>query len=276
MANAVAVITGASSGIGAVFARRLARDYDLILIARRKDRLDQLANELRSLNGAQKVEVIAADLATDEDCGRVMERLRGESRLGLLINNAGFGSRGRLWETKLEEQEQMHRLHVLATLRLTHAALPGMVARDSGGIINVSSVAAFVRSPGSASYCATKSWMTVFTEALYLELLSANSQVRVQALCPGYTYSEFHDVLGVNRYEFAPRRLWMTADDVVDASLDGLARGKLFVVPGRMYRLIAALIPKLPTRLRLMMEARVTRSRYREFGKGKQPNLIDR
>ncbi len=195
MGRPVAAITGASSGIGAVFARRLAIAHDLILIARRKDRLEELAEELRQHRGSQ-VEVMPADLASDSDTAAVASRLAAEDRLELLVNNAGFGTKGLFWKASLEGQESMYQVHVMATVRLTHAALPGMVARNRGGVINVASVAAFVRSPGNASYCSTKSWMAVFTEALSLELQAAGSLVKVQALCPGYTYSEFHDTLG--------------------------------------------------------------------------------
>ena len=148
----------------------------------------------------------------------------------------------------------MHHVHIDALLRLTHAALGGMMARAKGGIINVSSVAAFVRSSGSVSYCATKSWINVFTEGLYLELRRARSPVTVQALCPGFTYTEFHEVAGVDRATI-PKSLWLTADSVVDASLAGLDRGKLFVVPNWKYKLVVAVVSKLPAGLRVAFEA---------------------
>lgn len=251
MPRTVVAITGASSGIGETFARRLARDHDLILIARRRERLEMLAQELGS-----RVEVLPADLTREDDMARVADRLAGEPNLGLLINNAGFGTLGRFWEADLSGQEAMHKLHVMATVRLTHAALRNMVARDLGAVINVASVAAFVRGPGTAGYAATKSWMTAFTEALYLELKSARSSVVVQALCPGYTYSEFHDVLGVPREASAPRSMWLTADQVVEASLDGLRQRKLFVIPGWRYRLLTAILTKLPTGARLYVEGK--------------------
>ncbi|MGA8027564.1 MAG: SDR family NAD(P)-dependent oxidoreductase, partial [Bryobacteraceae bacterium] len=169
MARTVVAITGASSGIGAVFARRLAPEHDLLLIARRKERLEELARELSGSYQSQ-VEVLQADLADESDSAALAERIASEPRLILLVNNAGFGTKGRFWESPLEPQERMHRLHVLATLRLTHAALRNLVPRDIGGIINVASVSAFVRSPGSTGYAATKSWMTAFTEGLYIEL----------------------------------------------------------------------------------------------------------
>jgi short-subunit dehydrogenase len=159
----------------------------------------------------------------------------------------------------------MHRLHIMATVRLTHAALRNLVPRDTGGIINVASVSAFVRSPGATSYSATKSWMTAFTEGLYLELRGLRSNVTVQALCPGFTYSEFHEVLGVDRYRRASPSFWMTAEEVVDASLDGLRRRKLFVIPGWRYRFLTSFISKLPTGLRLAIESAAGRSRMKEI-----------
>ncbi len=258
MSRPLAAITGASSGIGAVFARRLAVDHDLLLIARRQDRLEKLGGELARDFGAA-VETLEADLATDAGIARVVKRISGEDRLVLLINNAGFGTRGLFWEAPLEEQERMHTLHVMATMCLCHAALRGMTARNRGALVNVASVAAFVRRSGAASYGATKSWMAVFTEALFLELRGFKSEVVVQALCPGYTYSEFHDTMQVSRKTMASPRYWLTAERVVDASLKGLRKRKLFVIPGWHYRLIVALITKLPSSLRLAIESRVSR-----------------
>lgn len=236
----LALVTGASAGIGTAFARRLAKDgYGLILVARRRDRLEQLAHEL---GGA---EVIEADLTREADLERVAARIGGEPSLELLVNNAGFGIMGAFFEVPPEGQEQMHRLHVMATLRLTHAALHGMVERKKGGIINVSSVAAWGLSPGNVSYCATKAWMNVFTEGLDLELRSVGSPVKVQALCPGFTLSEFHDVAKMDR-KTIPAWLWMKAEDVVDESLAGLARGKLIVVPGRFYKTLVMFLRWVP------------------------------
>lgn len=263
MSRTIVAITGASSGIGAAFARRLASGHDLLLIARRKDRLELLANEL---TGAYRtnIEILVADLTAEADVAAVAGRLANESRLALLINNAGFGTKGRFWEASLESQEQMHKLHVMATVRLSHAVLSGMVARNLGGVINVASVSAFVRSPGTVSYSATKSWMTAFTEGLYIELQGLHSNVVVQALCPGFTYSEFHDTMGVSRYRLAGAGFWMTAEEVVDASLDGMRRKKLFVIPGWRYRILTSIFSKLPLRMRLAAEAAGGRARLRE------------
>jgi uncharacterized protein len=251
----LALITGASSGIGAAFARRLAAEgYRLILVARRRDRLDLIASEL---DGA---EVLQADLAEEAGLQLVENRILGAPDLALLINNAGFGSMGRFFEIPVDSQDRMHRLHVIATMRLSHAALRGMVARGAGAIINVSSVAAFGQNPGSVSYCATKAWMNTFTEGLDIELKTAGSPVRVQALCPGFTITEFQDVIGMDRGRI-PARLWMKAEDVVGASLKGLARDELIVVPGRFYKVIRRLQGWAPRALRVAATLRFWRAR---------------
>jgi short-subunit dehydrogenase len=236
----LALVTGASSGIGATFARRLAREgYSLILVARRAHLLEDLAREL---GGA---ETVAADLTVEEDLRRVEARIRSADNLELLVNNAGFGLSGRFFQAPLDGQTRMHQLHVMATMRLSHATLRAMVKRRKGALINVSSVASFSQTSGSVSYCATKAWMTSFTEGLSLDLISTGSPVRVQALCPGFTYSEFHDVMGMDRGRI-PRWLWCSADDVVAASLHGLAKGKVIVIPGLFYRILVSVLRRLP------------------------------
>lgn len=243
------MITGASSGIGETFARQLAtRGYDLILVARRTDRLEALARDLPT-----KAEVLTADLATVQGRARVVELLQSEANLQLLVNNAGFGTKGRFWVSPVSDQQLMHEVHVTATLELTHAALPGMVQRGGGAVINVASVAAFFRSEANVSYCATKAWMLAFSESLELELLGAGSPVQVQALCPGFTYSEFHDTLGVSR-DRIPKPLWMSADFVVAQSLEALARRQAVVIPGWKYRLLVAVATKLPRRLLMRLQ----------------------
>lgn len=238
-----ALVTGASAGIGATFARRLARDgYRLILVARRRDRLEELAREL---GGA---EVLAADLTRNDELKLVEERILAEPNLELVVNNAGFCVAGRFYKLPVEANARMHQLHVMATMRLAHAALRAMTARGKGGLINVSSVAGFGQTPGSVSYCATKAWINSFTEGLYLDLKSAGSAVKVQALCPGFTYSEFHDVMGMDRGRI-PAFLWLRAEDVVEMSLAGLARGKLFVVTGGVYKAIVMMERLIPRAL---------------------------
>ena len=241
----IALVTGASAGIGAAYARRLAaQGYDLLLVARRVDRLNELAAELSRRHGVQ-AEPLPADLTKDAELKAVEERIAREEHLEFLLNNAGFGASGRFYESPLEIQDAMHRLHVMAAMRLSHAALRKMTARGKGAVVNVSSVAAFVARPGSTSYYATKAWMNAFTEGLYLELKQARSPVRVQALCPGYTVTEFHDVMRFDRKQ-VPASMWTPVEKVVDASLAGLARNKLFVVPGWRYKFIVHLLRLIP------------------------------
>lgn len=251
-----ALITGASSGIGEVFARRLsAEGYHLILVARRKDRLEKLAAELGD------AEVLVSDLSVASDLKKVEDRLHEEPGLEFLVNNAGFGVQGSFFDTAVESQDTMHRLHVIAVERLTHAAL-GNMAKRGGNIINVSSVAAFLATPFNVSYCATKSWINAFTEGLYLELKAMGSPVRIQALCPGFTYSEFHKSAGMDA-SVIPGSLWMTADFVVESSMRGLKRNQLFVIPGWRYRLFAALYPYVPRLIRHSLSIKYGRARRR-------------
>jgi hypothetical protein len=246
--NKLALITGASSGIGAVFARKLAaRGYDLILVARREERLRALAANLESGS-----EILPADLSTEAGITAVESAIRSHPALDLLVNNAGFGTKGRFWEADLAGQIGMHEVHVMATMRLTRAALEMMVPRRSGGVISVSSVAAFGQSPGSVSYCATKAWINSFTEGLDMELRDIGSPVKVQALCPGFTVTEFHQTAGMDARNI-PRSLWMKAGDVVEASLDGLDRGDLIVVPGWKYKIGAVLMKHLPHSIKRRM-----------------------
>lgn len=259
----LAVITGASSGIGAMFARKLAgRGYDLLLVARREDRLKSLAADLAETYHVS-ADSLAADLAEDGDRDRVAERIRSAPNLGLLVNNAGFGTLGFFADTTVESQLQMHRVHVLATMHLTHAALENLIPKAQGGVINVSSVAAFGQTAGSVSYCATKGWMNDFTAGIYSELEVQRSPVKVQALCPGFTLSEFHDTLRMDRSRI-PQSLWMTADFVVSESLRGFDEGKLFVIPGWRYKLLVRFMKSTPGWAMRKMSARGAQ-RYRKL-----------
>ena len=264
MNKTTVAITGASSGIGEAFARKLAPGHDLLLVARRRNRMEALADEFFNKFGTHTT-IVQADLTKEDDVNALAGRLESEPKLGLLVNNAGFGTKGRFWETEIASQEQMHRLHVIATLKLTHAALRNMVRNDLGGIVNVASVSSFVRSPGTTSYSATKAWMTAFTEGLYIELRGVRSNVVVQALCPGFTYSEFQSTMGADRYRIAGPGWWLTAEEVVDASIEGLQKRKLFVIPGWRYKLVTSLLSLLPTPIRLAVESATGRARLRQI-----------
>jgi hypothetical protein len=241
--------------MGAVFARKLAaRGYNLLLAARRMERLEQLQLDLEPAHHV-RVEPFCADLADDVQLEDFAKRLEAEGPIDLLVNNAGFGTKGLFHTTDYARQVEMHKLHVVAPLRLTRAVLPAMIDRQAGAIINVASVAGFFRSAGSVSYCATKGWMIDFSEGLRVELDTLKSPVNVQALCPGFTYTEFHDVLGSDR-DRIPKQLWMPAEFVVEESLKALARRKLIVIPGWRYKLVVFVGRRIPVWLRLKLEAR--------------------
>jgi short-subunit dehydrogenase len=240
----LAVVTGASAGIGKVFCEKLAgRGYDLIVAARNATRLESLRLELESRYGVA-VEVFPADLTIDTDVSLLAERLTRSSRLALLVNNAGFGTRGMLVDASPAMQEAMLRLHVVAPMRLTQAALPVLLAGRRGAIVNVSSVASFIYSAGNVNYCATKAYLTSFSEGLAAEL--AGTGVKAQALCPGFTRSEFHQRMNVDVNDL-PRWMWMSAEKVVNTSLRTLDRGwPVVCVPGIRYKLMLLLLRFIP------------------------------
>jgi short-subunit dehydrogenase len=256
VSRGLAVVTGATAGIGREFAAQLAaRGHDLLLVARDRARLADTATALAAAHGVQ-AEAFPADLSLDEEVTRLAEWLGAAPRLTLLVNNAGFGSRGRLAETNVERQEAMVRLHVLAPMRLTRAALPMLLANRRGGIINVSSVAGFVYSAGNVNYCATKSYLTTFSEGLAAEL--HGSGVGVQALCPGWTRTEFHARIQ-GPVERHPEFAWLSAREVVAYSLRCFDRGGPVVcIPGLRWRFAVGLLRLLPRSL----IGRVTRRRY--------------
>ncbi len=238
-----ALVTGASAGIGQAFAEQLARDgWDLCIVARRRQRLEQLARRLRKQYGIG-VAVVEADL-TDSDALRHVEaRIKRDRRLELLINNAATAYFGPFIDCDRGVEEKQIQLDVLAVVHLTHAALPGMLHRRRGAIINVSSVAALTPGPHYAVYAAGKSFVNTFTEALHFEL--SGSGVRFQALCPGLTRTDIFERAGADTSSL-PEFLWMTPDDVVAASLADLECGTLICVPGIGYQALVSLGSVIP------------------------------
>jgi len=237
------LITGASSGIGRAFAERLAYDgFDLTLVARRGDALEDLASALRTRRGVE-AEVLVADLGQSQFLERVAARIGGEDGLDLLVNSAGFGKADAFVESDVAETSQQIEVNTLALARLTRAALPGMLVRGRGAVINVASMAAFTPLPYLATYAATKAFVVSFSESLHEEL--RGSGVRVQALCPGPTRTEFGRRAGVDSLPL-PSFAWMQPEDVVDASLRALERGRLICVPGAANRLMALATRLLP------------------------------
>lgn len=232
-----ALVTGASAGIGRAFAERLAADdFDLVVVARRAESLHALADRLRARHGVEAA-VLPADLTDPAALARVEDVLRTDRRIELLVNNAGFGSEGRFHELDLENEVRMLRLNVEAVVRLSHAALGPMVERGRGALINVSSGLGFVPAPYFATYGASKAFVTSFSEALSEEL--SGTGVRVQVLCPGFTRTEFQQVAGTDTTRL-PGFLWQEPEEVVSASLEGLRKGTLVVVPGLGNRLSLA------------------------------------
>jgi short-subunit dehydrogenase len=239
----LALVTGASSGIGEAFARQLARDgYDLVVVARSADALESLAGELRGGSGAE-VECIRADLSADVELRRVEARVRSGRAFDLVVNNAGVGSAGAFAEQVVDREEQQIRLNVVALMRLTHAALASMLPRGRGAVINVSSLAGIGPYPFTATYGATKAFVNSFTEALAEELRGTG--VHVQALCPGFTRTRFQERAGVDPAT-VPGFAWMSAESVVSASLASLARGEVLCVPGVGYKVLAAASGAVP------------------------------
>jgi short-subunit dehydrogenase len=230
-------VTGASSGIGRAFARALAcRGRRIVIIARRRERLEALAGELRD-RGASP-EVLVADLG--EEWSDVADRMRAVDDLGVLVNAAGFGTSVPFAEGDLGKQVAMVRLHVMAAMALCHAVLPGMIARRAGAIINVASIGAFMPAPLNVTYNATKAFLVSFSQSLALELVGEG--VHVQALCPGFTRTEFHDSVEYREVDLGrlPSFLWGTPDQVVAASLRELGRRPV-VFPRLADRLVARL-----------------------------------
>lgn len=250
-----ALVTGATSGIGAAFARRLAAEgYDPVLVARDEQRLADLAAELTDRYGVAAA-VLPADLSTDDGCAVVEQRLR--EPLDLLVNNAGISLNRSFLRSSVEDEARLLRLNVHAVMRLTLAVLPGMVERRHGAVINVSSVAGFGAVMPGSTYSASKAWVTNFSESVALSVRPAG--VRVMALCPGYTRTEFHDRAGINMSK-TPPWLWLQADDVVREALRDLGKGKMVSVPDWKYKVAVFGLRHTPRGL-LRAVARDTRGR---------------
>lgn len=235
------LITGATAGIGHEYARQLAaRGDDLVLVARNAERLEQVAAELRAAHRVE-VEVLVADLVDRDQLALVEARLADRERpIDLLVNNAGFGLKKRFLDNTLEEETEMLEVLVTAVLRLSHAALGPMAERGSGGIINVSSVAAFLP---RGTYSAAKAWVNSFSEWAHLEYTSRG--VSVMALCPGFTKTEFHERMQVTRGDGF---MWLEVDFLVRKSLKDFDKGRAYSIPGAQYKTIIALTRAIPNR----------------------------
>ena len=223
-----ALITGASSGIGAIYADRLARrGYDLVLVARNGKRLEEVAQRIRSAT-QRSVEVIAADLGNKADLARVEANLRADGRITMLVNNAGFGAATPLSDSDVNKMQEMIELNVVALTRLTYAVVPGFVARGNGSIINIASIVAVAPDMLNGVYGATKSFVLAFSQSLQHEL--ADKGVRVQVVLPGAIATDFWGVVGVP-VEHLPPQIVMSGDDLVDSALAGFDLGEFATVP---------------------------------------------
>lgn len=256
---ATALVTGATAGLGAEFARQLAaQGQDLVVVARDAARLEQVAAQLHAAYGVA-VEVLPADLADAAQVHRVADRLSDPARpVDTLVNNAGFARRTGFLADNLAEEERAVDVMLRAVLVLSHAAARSMQARGRGRIVNVSSVAAFV---AMGTYSATKSWVVVFSEALSREL--AGTGVRVTVVCPGFVHTEFHQRANLNMSRL-PDWAWLEADEVVRAALLGSDRGRVVVVPGRGYAALVTLLRYLPRGLVRTVSATLAARRRRE------------
>jgi short-subunit dehydrogenase len=245
MSRPIALVTGASAGIGRAFAERLAaRGYDLVVVARDTARLEALAKELEAAHGAS-VEVLTADLSSGEGINPVEVRLVDDARpVDLLVNNAGFGTVGRFHELPISKEISEIGLNVVAVARLTHAAIAGMVDRRRGGVINVASIAAYQPTPLNATYGATKAFVSSLSQAVHEEL--AGTGVNCMVLCPGFTRTEFQQRAGIDSSE-VPNFLWQDADTVVTHALAAFDKGKAVCVPGGLNRTTAAFAGAAPS-----------------------------
>ncbi|MFF8956371.1 SDR family NAD(P)-dependent oxidoreductase [Streptomyces sp. NPDC014894] len=236
-----ALITGATAGIGAAFARRLASEgHNLVLVARDTARLQEQATELHDRHGIE-AEVLTADLSTEDGITAVEKRLSDRrAPVDLLVNNAGFGNKGRFLEVSMADELTMLKVHCEAVLRLTSAAAASMRERRRGAVVNVASVAAFVP---RGTYGASKSWVVQFTQGAARDL--AGTGVRLMALCPGFVRTEFHQRAGMGT-ENIPGWMWLDADKLVSAALTDLARGRAVSIPDPRYKALMGLVKLAP------------------------------
>ncbi|MBN1289608.1 MAG: SDR family oxidoreductase [Actinobacteria bacterium] len=232
----VALVTGATSGIGEAYARCLAeKGYDLVLVARRGELLENLAREL-SDEHAVSVETLVVDLAREDEIQKLALYVQETKPLSMLVNNAGFALRGKFAKSDIDRQVDMIMVHDVAPARLIHAALPGMIAAGRGVIINVSSIVGLLAWPGgSKTYGGSKAFLVNFSDGLQQEV--AGKGIKVQALCPGFVRTGFHETMG-EKMSSIPDFLWMTPEKVVDASIKALKKRKTIFIPGARYRLI--------------------------------------
>lgn len=260
--SSLALITGATAGIGAEFARQCAREgKDLILVARDAERLSAFCAELAAETGIT-ARPLPADLTDPGDLEKVAAVL-AEEPVDLLVNNAGLGLNTSFLKSSVDAERHLLNLNVVAVMRLTHAALPAMVGRGRGDIVNVSSVAGFAATMPGSTYPASKAWVTSFSEAV--GMLVRHRGVRVMALCPGFTRTEFHSRAGIAAHQM-PDWVWLRAEDVVRKGLRDLRKGKLVSVPSARYKTVVGALKITPRRALHRIMPRGARSMGRTAG----------
>lgn len=243
--NKVALITGASGGIGKAYAEQLAkRKYNLILSGRQKEVLDDIAGKL-SADYSIDADYVVSDLSTQDGIKKLTDRINDEGGVDMLVSNAGYAERSRFNDKDVEEINKMLSVHINATVQLVHAVLPGMINKKCGNIISVSSLSAYVPAPGSSIYSSSKLFLNSFMEAIHMEVRKMG--IKVQSLCPGLTHTGFHQGTSVAQSaEVRGMSIWMQPEDVVQASLRKLGKRSVIYTPGSINKVLRALLPLLP------------------------------
>jgi uncharacterized protein len=243
----IALVTGATSGIGRAYAVCFAKaGYNLIITGRRMDKLNALADELSEQCGIC-VKVIKAELSEDQDTENLIKAIGDYDNIFVLVNNAGFGSGVEFLKDNLSDHMRMLQVHVVVSVKLVYAVLPQMINRKEGTIINVSSLGAYMPAPGSSMYSATKLFLASFSESLYMEVHQHG--VKVQCLCPGFTHSDFHERRTNGKVLKAGKFMWMEADALVEKSMKALDNSNIVLVPGIINKLIIRITALIPRKL---------------------------
>ncbi len=245
MENRIAVITGATSGIGAAYAGKFAEQgYDLIITGRRSEKIQEVTQDLREKYGVN-IHIILAELSEKEGVKKVADFIR-DKNIEVLINNAGFGVTGLYPEADLTSMEQLVKVNTLAPMQLIYEVLPGMIKRKKGSIINISSEGIYMIVPGNTIYSSAKAFLKIFTEGLYMDLKGTG--VKVLAVCPGLTHTDFHEKLGMEKSRQIDKGIiqWMSPEKVVEESLKDLEKGRVISIPGFHTKILASIFSKMP------------------------------
>lgn len=248
MEKKTAVITGATSGIGAAYAKRFAgQGYDLIITGRRKEKIEALAENIRKEYHVD-VKVILAELSEKEGIHKVIGAMQ-EKQVEILVNNAGFGANGLFYECDLKVAEQLATVSVIAPMELIREVLPDMVKRKSGTIINISSESMYLIVPKNSVYSGSKAFLKTFTEGLYVDLIGTG--VRVLAVCPGLTHTDFHEKMGMEKSRQTNKGIvsWMAPEEVVSCSLKDLRKGRVVCIPGLHTKLMTHMLSLFPRKM---------------------------